>query len=98
MNNKNELENEIYAMQMELLDEIYPSRLITLSMTDLYDTTFESQPSLIEVFLNRDTYLFVGSPIVGKCFSMLQIAYHINIGTPLWMYTIRKHWAMPQQV
>ena len=90
MNNQNELENEIYAMQMELLEELYPSQLKTLSMTDLYDTTFASQPSLIEGFLNRGTYLFVGSPKVGKSFFMLQIAYHISTGTPLWAHTVRK--------
>lgn len=89
MNNKNELENEIHAMQMELLDELYPSRLKTLSMTDLYDTTFETQPALIEGFLNSGTYLFVGSPKVGKSFLMLQIAYHISTGTPLWTHTVR---------
>ena len=80
----------LYKMQMELLDELYPSRLKTLSMTDLYDTTFEIQPSLIEDFLHRGTYLFVGSPKVGKSFLMLQIAYHISTGTPLWAHTVRK--------
>lgn len=34
--------------------------------------------------------MFVGSPKVGKSFMMLQLAYHISTGTPLWDYKVRQ--------
>lgn len=67
-----------------------PSYLKTVTMSDLYDTVFEAQTSLIEGLLCRGTYLFVGSPKVGKSFLMAQIAYHVSTGTPLWNYKVRK--------
>ena len=67
-----------------------PSYLKTVTMTTLYDTIFEAQASLIEGLLYRGTYIFAGSPKVGKSFMMAQIAYHISTGTPLWNYKIRK--------
>ena len=40
--------------------------------------------------LLKGTYLFVGSPKVGKSFMMAHLAYHISTGTPLWEYKVRK--------
>lgn len=77
-------------MQRELLRQLDPSYLKTVSMTTLYDTVFEVQPPLIDGLLQRGTYLFVGSPKVGKSFMMAQIAYHISTGTSLWEYKVRK--------
>lgn len=77
-------------MQRELLRQLDPSYLKTVSMTTLYDTVFEIQPPLIDGLLQRGTYLFVGSPKVGKSFMMAQIAYHISTGTSLWEYKVRK--------
>ena len=77
-------------MQRELLRQLDPSYLKTVSMTTLYDTVFEVQPPLIDGLLQRGTYLFVGSPKVGKSFMMAQLAYHISTGTPLWDYKVRK--------
>lgn len=51
---------------------------------------FEVQTPLIDGLLQRGTYLFVGSPKVGKSFMMAQLAYHISTGTPLWDYKVRK--------
>lgn len=36
------------------------------------------------------TYLFVGSPKIGKSFFMAQLAYHVSTGTPLWDYHVKK--------
>ena len=58
-------------------------------MSALYDTDFETQTALIDGLLYQGTYLFVGSPKVGKSFMMAQLAYHISIGTPLWNYRVR---------
>ena len=67
-----------------------PSYLKTMSMTELYDTVFQSRPPLIDGLLYPGTYLFVGAPKLGKSFMMAQLAYHISTGMPLWNYTVRK--------
>lgn len=64
--------------------------LETISMTELYDTVYPSNPPLIDGLLYTGTYLFVGAPKLGKSFLMAQLAYHISTGIPLWNYTVRK--------
>ena len=86
----NELEEYFKEQQKSMLKQMDPSYLKTVTMTELYDTVFESQTPLIDGLLNRGAYLFVGSPKVGKSFMMLQLAYHISTGTPLWTYEVRK--------
>lgn len=83
-------EQSFEEMQREILRQLDPSYLKTVSMTTLYDTVFEVQTPLIDGLLQRGTYLFVGSPKVGKSFMMAQLAYHISTGTPLWDYKVRK--------
>lgn len=82
--------NSFEEMQRELRKMLDPSYLKTMSMTELYDTVFQSRPPLIDGLLYPGTYLFVGAPKLGKSFMMAQLAYHISTGTPLWNYTIRK--------
>ena len=67
-----------------------PSYLKTVSMSELYDTVFNVQTPLIDGLLQRGTYIFAGSPKVGKSFMMAQLAYHISTGIPLWGYKVRK--------
>ena len=83
-------EQSFEEMQREILRQLDPSYLKTVSMTKLYDTVFEVQTPLIDGLIERGTYLFVGSPKVGKSFMMAQLAYHISTGTPLWDYKVRK--------
>lgn len=49
-------------MQREMLRQLSPSYLKTVSMAALYDTVFDIQTPLIDGLLQRGTYLFVGSP------------------------------------
>ena len=81
---------EIEEMQREMFRQMQPSYLKTVSMADLYETDFEAQSALIDNLLYRGTYLFVGSPKVGKSFMMAQLAYHISAGTPLWNYKVKQ--------
>ena len=81
---------EIEEMQREMFRQMQPSYLKTVSMADLYETDFEAQSALIDNLLYRETYLFVGSPKVGKSFMMAQLAYHISTGTPLWNYKVKQ--------
>ena len=67
-----------------------PSYLPTISMTQLYDQVYRVRPPLIENLLYPGTYLFVGAPKLGKSFLMLQIAYHVAAGIPLWEYPVRQ--------
>lgn len=67
-----------------------PGYLPVISMAELYDSTFESKPAVIEGLLYPGTYLFVGAPKQGKSFLMLQLAYHVSTGTPLWGYAVRQ--------
>ena len=78
---------EIRRKMIRMLD---PGYLKTVSMTELYDTVYQSRPPLIDGLLYPGTYLFVGAPKLGKSFLMAQLAYHISTGTPLWNYTVRK--------
>lgn len=72
------------------LCDIDESYLPTVSMTELFDSTYKSKPPIIDGLLYRGTYLFVGSPKIGKSFLMSQLAYHISTGTKLWGFDVRQ--------
>lgn len=84
------LDDYLEEMQKEFSKQMSPSYLKTVSMRELYDTVFNVQTPLIDGLLQRGTYIFAGSPKVGKSFMMAQLAYHISTGTPLWGYKVRK--------
>jgi RecA-family ATPase len=67
-----------------------PGFLPTISMTELYNSVYRDKPAVIEGLLYPGTYLFVGAPKQGKSFLMLQMAYHISTGNPLWNYPVRQ--------
>ena len=77
-------------MQRELLLSLDPSYLKTISMNELFDSQYQSKPPLIDGLLYPGTYIFAGSPKLGKSFLMAQFAYHVSTGTPLWNYPVRK--------
>lgn len=83
-------DEEYDLYRREMLRQIDPTYLETVTMPDLYNTVYERQSGLIEGLLPRGTYLFVGSPKVGKSFMMAQLGYHISTGTPLWNYKVHK--------
>ncbi len=64
--------------------------LQTMSMTELYDKSYPPKLPIVEGLIYAGTYLFVGSPKVGKSFFMAQLGYHISMGIPLWEYPVRK--------
>lgn len=69
------------------IDESY---LHTVSMTELFDSAYQSKPPIIDGLLYRGTYLFAGSPKIGKSFLMAQLAYHVSTGTNLWGFDVRQ--------
>ncbi len=72
------------------LFDIDESYLHAVSMTELFDSTYKSKPPIIDGLLYRGTYLFVGSPKIGKSFLMAQLAYHVSTGTKLWGFDVRQ--------
>lgn len=67
-----------------------PDHLHAVSLTELYDTTYQPKVQIIEGLLYSGVYLFAGAPKVGKSFFMAQIGYHISGGLPLWDYPTNK--------
>lgn len=80
------LEN-IYESFRRLSD---PTYLPTVTMSQLYDTVYQSRPPIIDGLLCSGTYLFAGAPKVGKSFFMAQLAYHVSTGTKLWDYEVHQ--------
>lgn len=58
------------------------------SMEELFDTAYPANTPVIEDILYNGTYLFVGTPKVGKSFLMAQIGYHVSHGIPLWGHPV----------
>jgi RecA-family ATPase len=79
--------SDFNSLDLNCFDENY---LHTVSMTELYETVYESRPPIVDGLLYRGLYLFVGSPKIGKSFLMAQLAYHISTGTPIWNYKVSK--------
>lgn len=86
----NDFHESLDEWQREILREMDPSYLKTVSMNELYNTVFQSRSPLIDGLLYPGTYLFVGAPKLGKSFFMAQLAYHISTGLTLWNYPVRK--------
>ena len=64
--------------------------LHAVSMTELFDMSFPPRTPVIEGLLYSGTYLFAGSPKIGKSFFMSQLGYHVATGKELWGYPVRK--------
>lgn len=82
-----EFRNEIRQSWLRDTDNSY---LETVTMDELYDTTFDVNLPIIENVLFPGTYLFAGPSKVGKSFLMAQLAYHVSTGIPLWGNPVRK--------
>ncbi len=67
-----------------------PAYLPTMSMRELYSTSFAGRPPIIDGLLHTGAYLLVGAPKVGKSFLVAQIAYHVSTGQPLWGYPVKQ--------
>ena len=74
----------------EFFKKIDPSYMKTVTMQELYQDIYSKKPPVIEGLLYQGTYLFVGSPKIGKSFFMAQLAYYVSTGTPLWDYPVKK--------
>ena len=67
-----------------------PSFLHTVTLNELYETSYPSRPPIIDGLLYSGTYLLAGAPKVGKSFLVAQLAYHISAGLPLWDFPVKQ--------
>ena len=79
--NSQENIKEIYRRLCQLSDPYY---LHTVSMTELYQTSYGSRPPIIDGLLYTGAYILAGAPKIGKSFLVAQIAYHVSTGKKLW--------------
>ena len=84
--NNSESLDEIYRRMQRLTD---PHYLHTISMTELYQTAYQSRPPIIDGLLYAGTYILAGVPKIGKSFLVAQIAYHVSTGKALWDYEVQ---------
>lgn len=69
---------------------VQSKNLNTVTMNELYDRVYQSKPPVIDGLIYPGTYLFAGAPNLGKSFLMMELAYHVATGNPLWGFPVRK--------
>ena len=77
-------EENIEEMREKIRRMNDPHYLHTVSMTELYQTAYQSRPPIIDGLLYAGTYILAGAPKIGKSFLVAQIAYHVSTGKALW--------------
>ena len=82
-------EEDVDAMLQKLQRLTDPHYLHTVSMTELYQTSYKSRPPIIDGLLYAGAYILAGAPKIGKSFLVAQLAYHIGTGDPLWGSEVR---------
>ena len=78
---------EMYRKIQRMTD---PRYLHTLTMTELFQTTYKSRPPVVEGLLYAGAYILAGAPKIGKSFLVAQIAYHVSTGQDLWGYKVHQ--------
>ena len=91
INHSEEFSEENFLEFQQRLDRINdPAYLHTMTLNELYETTYSSRPPIIGGLLYPGTYLLAGAPKVGKSFLVAQLAFHISTGQPLWNFPVQK--------
>ena len=85
--NSSENLEEIYRQMRRMADPYY---LHTVSMTELYQTSYKSRPPIIGGLLYGGAYILAGAPKIGKSFLVAQIAYHVSTGKKLWDFDVHQ--------
>jgi RecA-family ATPase len=61
-----------------------PDILQTVTLSELYETVYESKPPVIEDILFPGLCIVAGDSKIGKSFLVSQFAYHVAAGTDMW--------------
>lgn len=85
--NSSENLEEFYRQMQRMASPYY---LHTVSMTELYQTTYKSRPPIIDGLLYGGAYILAGAPKIGKSFLVAQIAYHVSTGEKLWEFEVHQ--------
>ena len=85
--NSSENLEEIYRQMRRMAD---PHYLHTVSMTELYQTSYKIRPPIIGGLLYGGAYILAGAPKIGKSFLVAQIAYHVSTGKKLWDFDVHQ--------
>lgn len=85
---KTKEERETWLHKLEQVQD--PNYLHMVGMEELMDQTFPVKEPVIDSLLYKGAYLFAGAPKIGKSFLVLQIAYAISTGQPLWDYQVHE--------
>ena len=86
VNSQDSLE-EMYRKIQRMTD---PRYLHTITLTELFQTSYTSRPPIIEGLLYAGAYILAGAPKIGKSFMVAQIAYHVSTGQDLWGYKVHQ--------
>ena len=79
------INNKTIITDMSSLDE-----LETKTASEIMDTFYHPRQDIIEGLLCVGTNFVVGKPKIGKSFLVLQIAYHVSRGIPIWGFPVRQ--------
>ncbi len=91
INPPDDFSEEDYAEFMRRIERANdPSFLNAISMTELFNTVYEEAEPVVDKLFYPGLYIFAGAPKKGKSFAMLQIAYQISTGSPLWGHPVRQ--------
>ena len=85
--NSSENLEEMFRQMQRMASPYY---LHTVSMTELYQTTYKSRPPIIGGLLYGGAYILAGAPKIGKSFLVAQIAYHVSTGEKLWEFEVHQ--------
>ncbi|MBQ2858151.1 MAG: AAA family ATPase [Bacteroidaceae bacterium] len=91
INHSEEFSEENFLDFQRRLDRINdPAYLHTMTLNELFETSYSSRPPIIGGLLYPGTYLLAGAPKVGKSFLVAQLAFHISTGQTLWEFPVQK--------
>lgn len=62
------------------------NQLETVSLTQLFDTVFDTRPVVVEGLLHAGVYILAGAPKIGKSFFAELVSYYVSTGKTLWQY------------
>ncbi len=93
--NNTMLQEEVQAelsldIPLDIADLNDPGYIRTITQNELLDKVIIEEPPVIDGFLMSGISLLAGAPKVGKSFLVLQIAYHVSTGKPMWGMTVRQ--------
>ena len=88
-------ESEFYEENSANIDQLMqrmndPGFMPVVSMEDIYGMVFTAKQWIVEGLLHTGAYILAGAPKYGKSFLVMQMAYCISTGRPLWGHPVHQ--------